>query len=107
VLIGAWGLPPLSHENDPERAVRTALDILQSLFKLGIMSSIGITTGQVFCGDVGSNARREYAVVGDIVNLSARLMAHASGGVLCDKDTYVVGCCFVVVCVLTQCTVVC
>ena len=46
-----------------------------------------IVSLQVFCGDVGSNARREYAVVGDIVNLSARLMAHATGGVLCDKET--------------------
>ncbi len=49
---------------------------------------MGITTGKTFCGDVGSSARREYALVGDIVNLSARLMVAAKTYVLCDFDTY-------------------
>lgn len=48
VLIAAWGLPPLAHENDPERAVLAALGISETLFKLGIMTSIGVTTGQTF-----------------------------------------------------------
>jgi class 3 adenylate cyclase len=88
VLIAAWGLPPLAHEDDPRRAVLAALEISETLFKLGIMTSVGVTTGQTFCGDVGSAERREYAVVGDVVNLSARLMAHSNVGVLCDADTY-------------------
>jgi class 3 adenylate cyclase/tetratricopeptide (TPR) repeat protein len=88
VLIAAWGLPPLAHEDDPRRAVLAALEISETLFKLGIMTSVGVTTGQTFCGDVGSADRREYAVVGDVVNLSARLMAHSNVGVLCDADTY-------------------
>jgi class 3 adenylate cyclase len=49
--------------------------------------SIGITTGRAFCGAVGSESRREYAMVGDIVNLSARLMgkAKALGIFYCQK----------------------
>lgn len=46
----------------------------------------GITSGHVFCGCVGSVGRYEYAMVGDRVNTSARLMAAVPGkdGLLCD-----------------------
>lgn len=51
--------------------------------------SIGITTGQCFCGVIGSDLRREYTVMGDLVNLSARLMANAGvDGILTDERTY-------------------
>ena len=47
-------------------------------------------TGVAFSGVVGNRVRREYSVLGDIVNVSARLMQHAiktGGGVLCEKRT--------------------
>ena len=41
----------------------------------GQHASVGLTTGHAFCGVVGSQGnRREYTVLGDVVNLSARLM---------------------------------
>jgi len=109
VLIAAFGLPPLSHEDDAVRAVESALDIYKLLcalkvpflsffssntkviaFLRQVSPSIGVTTGKAFCGAVGSEARREYAMVGDIVNLSARLMvaARTRGGILCDETTH-------------------
>ena len=36
--------------------------------------SIGLTTGNVYCGNVGSINRRDYVGIGDTVNLAARLM---------------------------------
>lgn len=52
------------------------------------MAGRRITTGNAFCGSVGSNARAEYAVVGDMINLAARLMAAAGvGSILCDENT--------------------
>lgn len=90
VLIAAFGVPPYAHEDDPMRAVECALDIARSLKTLKVSGSIGVTTGKAFCGAVGSESRREYAMVGDVVNLSARLMVAAieKGGILCDRPTY-------------------
>jgi len=67
VLIAAWGLPPLSHEDDPARALRASMLIQKNLKALSVGNSIGVTTGKAFCGAVGSEERREYAMVGDIV----------------------------------------
>jgi class 3 adenylate cyclase len=53
------------------------------------MASVGVTTGVVFCGVVGATMRKEYTVLGDTVNLSARLMQYAcanGGGVVCDQQ---------------------
>ena len=91
VLIAAFGVPPLSHFDDPIRGIKSGLDIHRELSKLGMDCSIGVTTGQVFCGSVGSEVRQEYAMVGDTVNLSARLMMAAfkqDKKLLCDKTTY-------------------
>lgn len=53
----------------------TAFLLVKELKKLACPVSIGIATGTVFAGVVGtSGSRREYSVLGDEVNLSARLM---------------------------------
>jgi class 3 adenylate cyclase len=64
-------------------------DVSARLWDLGLLASVGITTGVVFCGVVGSATRKEYTVLGDTVNLSARLMQYAfinGGGVVCDQQ---------------------
>lgn len=70
VLFGT----PVAHENDEERAVRCALE-LAALPDSSVR--IGVNSGVVYCGQVGSDARREYTVIGDPVNLAARLMQAA------------------------------
>jgi class 3 adenylate cyclase/tetratricopeptide (TPR) repeat protein len=74
VLFGA----PIAHENDPERALRCALE-LQRL-RGARTAGIGIAAGLTYCGVVGAPTRREYAAVGDTVNLAARLMQAAGQG---------------------------
>ena len=87
-VLAVFGLPPNSHEADPERGVRAALEIQQKFSPKNIKSSIGVTTGRAYCGAIGSSVRREYTVIGDIVNLSARLMQAAKNSVLCDINTH-------------------
>lgn len=90
-VIAAFGLPPVTHENDPIRGILSSLAICAALSKLGLKASVGITTGTALCGVVGHQGnRREYTVLGDIVNLSARLMQKAkseNGGVITDETT--------------------
>ena len=43
---------------------------------------VGIASGLTFCGEVGNERRREYAAVGDTVNLAARLMEAAEPGAI-------------------------
>lgn len=96
ILLILFGAPPHAHEDDTRRALRCALRLQEQthtepLAELGLSLSLGLTTGRVFVGPVGSDIRREYTVMGDTVNLAARLMmkAHEQGvGILCDFATY-------------------
>ena len=95
ILLVLFGAPPLAHEDDALRAVRCGLD-LQDLSRLGLWPeqllelSIGISTGAVFAGPVGGETRREYTVMGNAVNLAARLRSKAKegAGLLCDFNTF-------------------
>ncbi len=87
VLVAAFGLPPLSHEDDPARAVHAALGIQKQLLAMGQRVRVGIATGTAFCGAVGSEGRAEYTMIGASVNLAARIMEH-SDGILVDEITH-------------------
>jgi class 3 adenylate cyclase len=96
-LVAALGMPPLTHQDDAVLAVHAALEMQAALEKLGRESAIGITTGWVFCGPVGNKRRREYTMVGNAVNMAARLMQAAEAelasdarisATLCDESTF-------------------
>ena len=86
--ICSFGLPPLAHENDARRAVEAAIELRQRLNSRNIPTSVGIATGAVFCGINGSDTRCQYTVLGNTVNLAARLMQAANGSLWCDETTY-------------------
>ena len=87
VLIGAFGLPGSSHEDNSRRAVEAAVSIRQGLEAAGIGSKAGIAEGRVFCGLVGSGDRCEYAMMGASVNLAARLMGKCQPGDILVSET--------------------
>ena len=81
-LFGA----PRAHEDGPQRAVRCAIGLHEALSaaaskdlaSLGL--HVGIASGQVFAGRVEVSGRREYSIMGDAVNLAARLCERAGAG---------------------------
>ncbi len=66
---------PFSHEDDEVRSVIAALKILKSNKLKNVGVKIGLNTGLAFGVPVGSDRRREYTVMGDTVNLAARIAA--------------------------------
>jgi class 3 adenylate cyclase len=86
-LVAAWGLPDRTHEDDPARGVLAARAIVDTLAELGLTVGAGVTTGRAFTGIRGSEGRREYAMLGDVVNLAARLLQSSAGEVRCDAPT--------------------
>lgn len=77
VLIVVFGVSGYRHYNDPVRAIGCACTLVDAFCSLSVEAYIGISYGEAFCGAVGTDSRREYALVGKTVNLSARLMALA------------------------------
>src|SRR5208283_1880526 len=77
---------PVAHEDDPERAVRAAFGMqgamvelnreLLAEFGLELALRVGVNTGEVLAGRIGDS----YTVVGDAVNVAARLQAAAPAG---------------------------
>lgn len=80
-LYGAFGAP-IAHEDDARRAVSVALELRSIPPELNYIQpvQIGISRGTMRTGGSGSSTRRTYGVLGDEVNLAARLMQHAAPG---------------------------
>jgi len=94
---------PVSHPDDPIRAVRSALEMKERVAKLkaqwreklkipdieAFEIGIGIHTGEVIAGNIGNIKRMEYTVVSTAVNLASRLESIAEPRqIIISKDTY-------------------
>jgi adenylate cyclase len=88
-IMVIWGAP-VNHEDDAARAVRAALDMQAALedFNKGreangllpIHIGIGINTGDLVAGYIGSTRTMSYSVIGDVVNTAARICSAAKAG---------------------------
>ncbi|MCP4346790.1 MAG: GAF domain-containing protein [Desulfobacterales bacterium] len=81
-IMAAFGIP-LPHDDDEDRAMRTAIIMINSLFdwnkerlahgKKPVDMGIGLNTGLIVTGNIGSPKRMDYTMIGDGVNLASRL----------------------------------
>jgi len=85
-VLGVFGVP-VFRKDHVERAVRAALDLMEQLHRHSLphnplLSSVGvgIHTGPIVSGNIGSQAKMEYTVIGDTVNLASRLSGLAAPG---------------------------
>ena len=86
VIFGA----PLQRPNDAERAVACALEMQLAMPQVNawnathgfpaLETGIGVNTGEVVAGNIGSRKRAKYSVIGNNVNLAARIESHTVGG---------------------------
>jgi len=83
-IILAAGVPTSQHDDEGRilRAVRAVLDSDQPL-----AVKAGVNRGHVFVGDIGTSTRRTFTVMGDTVNVAARLMAVGSSNSLVANPT--------------------
>ena len=90
---------PIAHEDDPQRAVLAGLEIqrgikpyaeeIRARFGVDFALRVGINTGLVVVGEVGSDLRMEYTAIGDAINLAARMEQTAvPGSVQISDETY-------------------
>jgi class 3 adenylate cyclase/tetratricopeptide (TPR) repeat protein len=90
---------PIAHEDDPQRAVLAGLDIvsgiqsmrgsIQERFGTDINVRVGINTGMVVVGAVGSDLRMEYTAMGDAINVASRMEQSAEPGTIqITEDTH-------------------
>jgi adenylate cyclase len=97
-IMVVWGAP-IAHPDDPARAVRAALDMHKALEDYNatlnmkgrpeIKIGIGINTGELVAGYIGSTQTMSYSVIGDEVNTASRLCSVAEAGhTLVSENTF-------------------
>jgi adenylate cyclase len=96
-VMAQWGAP-LGERDDADRAMQAALDMMRALEGLNarwaadgrptIEIGIGLTYGEAFAGNIGSERRLEYTVIGDTVNTARRLCGEAGPGEILVSDDF-------------------
>lgn len=88
-VMAQWGAP-LGNPDDADRAMNAAIEMIEELEKLNarwrsegrptLQIGIGINQGEAFAGNIGSERRLEFTVIGDTVNTASRLCSAAGPG---------------------------
>jgi adenylate cyclase len=96
-VMAQWGAP-LGESDDADRAMSAAMDMMEALDKLNehwtqqkrpiVQIGIGLNIGDAFAGNIGSERRLEYTVIGDTVNTASRLCGKAGKGEILVSEAF-------------------
>jgi adenylate cyclase len=94
-VMAQWGAP-IGTDDDPDKAMKAAIEMMQELDKLNVKwkaenrpvleIGIGLNYGEAFAGNIGSERRLEFTVIGDTVNTASRLCSAAGPGEILISD---------------------
>jgi adenylate cyclase len=94
-VMAQWGAP-IAADDDADKAMAAAIEMIQELEKLNtkwksegrpqLNIGIGINQGEAFAGNIGSERRLEFTVIGDTVNTASRLCSAAGPGEILISD---------------------
>jgi adenylate cyclase len=94
-VMAQWGAP-LGNVDDADRAMRAAMEMMEALAMLNarwrgqgrptLEIGIGLNYGEAFAGNIGSERRLEFTVIGDTVNTASRLCSAAGAGEILLSD---------------------
>ncbi|XP_070252394.1 adenylate cyclase type 10 [Myotis yumanensis] len=89
-FLCVFGFPGEKAPDEVTHALESAVEIFDFCSQVHKVHtvSIGVASGTVFCGIVGHSVRHEYTVIGQKVNIAARMMMYYPGIVTCDSVTY-------------------
>lgn len=89
---------PVESEDHAERAIKCALGMKKALEEYNLMQKgegklnfrVGINSGKIVAGDIGSSRRMEYTVLGEVVNLASRLQSYVAkpGQIVIGESTF-------------------
>ena len=95
-VMAQWGAP-IGTPEDPDKAMIAAMEMMAELDKLNVkwraegrpelQIGIGLNHGEAFAGNIGSEKRLEYTVIGDTVNTASRLCSAAGPGEILISET--------------------
>lgn len=88
MLVACWGVPTSSYLDNSLRALRAAISIRKQLRDMDMETCFGISTGNVFCGNMGNEIRQEYSLVGETVIFASRLTSDLKPGIFIDEATH-------------------
>jgi len=96
MIVAFFGAPSCSNEKNEIKAIKSAIEMQQRLRRIDMSwikdnfhTGIGITTGDVVVGNIGSPQHMDYTAIGDVVNIADRLQSLAEGGeILVEQNVY-------------------
>jgi class 3 adenylate cyclase len=88
-ILACFGLPPIVHENNAQFALKATLKFMEYMSSKKFKATYAVASGDILFSELGNKLRKEASLLGDVVNISARLLSiQRSDMVICCARTH-------------------